>query len=219
MFAAFVVARFNLAVPDVIEAASSGRAKCRGCGEAIAKGELRFGESLPNPFAEGEALYWFHLHCAASMRPEKFLALRRAGTIDIPDRDWLDKAAEVGAAHRRLPRIRRAERASTGRATCRHCRELIEKGSFRIALQLFEEGRMTPIGYIHVGCSEGYFGFRDVVPRIARLCPGLSEADHAEMQKLLDAAPPADRLAKTRPAEEAAPDAAPVGDTADAKAR
>ena len=42
-------------MPHVIEPAPTGRAKCRGCGEKIGAGELRFGESLPNPFAEGES--------------------------------------------------------------------------------------------------------------------------------------------------------------------
>lgn len=194
--------RFNSLVPDVLEPAPSGRAKCRGCGRGIAKGELRFGESLPNPFAEGEALYWFHLVCAAFMRPEKFGALLAASTADVPERDWLRQMSEIGAAHRRLPRLARAERASSGRATCRHCRELIEKGSFRIALQLFDEGRMTPIGYIHVGCAEGYFGYREVVPRIARLSPELTAADLDAIGTLIDSAPPIDRLRKTRPAED-----------------
>ena len=34
--------------------------KCRGCGRPIARGELRFGERLPNAFAEGEMTVWFH---------------------------------------------------------------------------------------------------------------------------------------------------------------
>jgi hypothetical protein len=48
-------------VPHVIEPASSGRAKCRGCDRPIAKGELRFGERQPNAFGEGEMTLWFHL--------------------------------------------------------------------------------------------------------------------------------------------------------------
>ena len=52
-------------MPHVFEPAPTGRAKCRGCGRAIAKGELRFGERLPNPFAEGEMTLWFHPLCAA----------------------------------------------------------------------------------------------------------------------------------------------------------
>ena len=52
-------------MPHVFEEASSGRSKCRGCGVPIAKGELRFGERLPNPFGEGEVTHWFHPMCAA----------------------------------------------------------------------------------------------------------------------------------------------------------
>lgn len=44
-----------------IEPAASGRARWRGCGERIAKGELRLGARLPNPFVEGELTLWFHL--------------------------------------------------------------------------------------------------------------------------------------------------------------
>ena len=54
----------------VFEPASSARSKCRGCGRAIAKGEIRFGERLANPFAEGEMTHWFHPLCAAYKRPE-----------------------------------------------------------------------------------------------------------------------------------------------------
>src|SRR5258708_6204949 len=42
----------NWRMPSVIEAASSGRAKCRVCGQAILKGQLRFGEALPNAYGE-----------------------------------------------------------------------------------------------------------------------------------------------------------------------
>ena len=58
-------------MPHTIEPATSGRAKCRGCGQAIAKEELRFGERLPNPFADdSEMTLWFHIPCAAYKRPE-----------------------------------------------------------------------------------------------------------------------------------------------------
>ena len=59
----------------MIERATSSRATCRGCGAKIARDELRFGERLPNPFADegGEMTHWFHLACAAFTRPEPFL--------------------------------------------------------------------------------------------------------------------------------------------------
>ena len=164
-------------MPDVIAPAPSGRAKCRACTTAIAKGDLRFGEALPNAFAEGEMTVWFHLPCAACMRPEKLLASLDTTELELPDQPWLRKTAEVGLAHRRLPRLTRAERSPTSRATCRSCRETIDKGGFRLALSLFEDGRFTPIGFIHTACAQNYFDFSDIVDRIQRLSPGLSEAD------------------------------------------
>lgn len=54
-----------------IEPAASGRTKCRGCGEPIAKGELGFGERLPHPFADdGDMTLRFHILCAANKRQE-----------------------------------------------------------------------------------------------------------------------------------------------------
>jgi hypothetical protein len=214
---------FNSRVADVLELASSGRAKCRGCGRGIAKGELRFGESLPNAFGEGDALYWFHPVCAACMRPEKFSVAASAFDGAIEDRDGLLRMAEFGAEHRRLPRLGRAERASSGRAHCRQCRELIPKGEFRLALQMFEEGRMSPIGYIHVACAEAYFGTRDILGRVRRLTPELSDEDTREIEAILRDAPPAAeaevRLAKTRPAPESEELASASGDRSNGTGR
>jgi hypothetical protein len=183
-------------VPDSIQAAPTGRAKCRGCGNAIAKGELRFGETGPNSFGEGEATSWFHLACAALMRPEKVLPVLEATTDDVVERAWLEEAARFGVEHRRLPRLVRAERASSGRAHCRSCRELIAKGDWRFALQMFEEGRPNAIGTIHVACAEAYFGTADVLPRARRLSPDLSTADLADLEQALSEQRPG--LAKTQ---------------------
>lgn len=172
-------------MPDSIQAAPSGRAKCRGCGAAIAKGELRFGETGPNAYGEGEATSWFHLRCAALMRPEVFEPVLSTHAGDLPEREWLVETVRRGLLHRRLPRLLRAERASSGRAHCRSCRELIDKGRWRFALQMFEEGRPNAIGTIHVGCAEAYFGTADVRDRVRRLNPELSEADWAELDSEL----------------------------------
>jgi hypothetical protein len=186
-------------VPDSIQAAPTGRAKCRGCGNAIAKGELRFGETGPNAFGEGEATSWFHLPCAALMRPDKLLPVLEADTAPIGEREWLVEVARVGLEHRRLPRLLRAERASSGRAHCRSCRELIDKGAWRFALQMFEEGRPTPIGTIHASCAEAYFGTADVLARAQRLTPSLDEADWADLKLALSEQRPG--LAKTQGSE------------------
>ena len=97
------------AVPHVIEAASSGRAKCRGCDQKIAKDDLRFGERQPNAFGDGEMTLWFHLKCAAYKRPEAFLDCAAANPAAAPDE--LAAAARFGIEHRRVPRIHGAERA------------------------------------------------------------------------------------------------------------
>jgi len=178
-------------VTDVIQIASTGRSKCRGCGAAIAKGELRFGEALPNSYGEGEALFWFHLPCAAGMRSEKLLPALDASSEAVADRDELRRVAEEGVAHPRLQRLVRAERAPSGRAHCRLCRELIEKGEWRLALQMFEDGRFAPIGSIHLSCSEAYLGTADIVDRLVRAPSSLSPEDLAEVREQLKVQRPA----------------------------
>lgn len=163
-------------MPHVIEHATSGRAKCRGCELKIDKGELRFGERQPNAFGEGEMTLWFHLACGAYKRPEPFLeALADAGGI-VPDAPALKAAAEAGIEHRRLPRVNGAELAPTGRARCRSCHELIDKSTWRIALVFFEEYRFQPAGFIHAGCAREYLGTADVIKRVRHFRPELDRA-------------------------------------------
>lgn len=165
----------------VIEPAASGRAKCRGCGEAIAAGELRFGERLPNPFADGEMTLWFHLECGAFKRPEPFLEAVAAQTGPLPDGERLKAEAERGITHRRLPRVTGAERSPTGRAQCRSCREVIPKDAWRIALVFFEDGRFEPAGYVHPRCAGAYFETTDLLPRVRRFGRNLLEEDLASL--------------------------------------
>jgi hypothetical protein len=177
----------------VIEFSSTSRAKCRGCDQKITKGELRFGERLPNAFGEGEATLWFHLICAAYKRPETFLealsAGRQAEAIEaVPDKDSLRAAAKLGIEHRRLPRVAGADRAPTGRARCRHCRELIGKGEWRIALVYFEEYRFQPSGFIHARCAREYLGTTDVLERVRHFSSGIRSEELAELATALNAA-------------------------------
>jgi hypothetical protein len=156
----------------------------------IAAGELRFGESVDNPFAEGETLHWFHLDCAAFKRPEPFLATLEAATEPLPDAERLTREAKLGIAHHRVPRINGAERAASGRAQCRSCRTTIEKGAWRIALVFYEEGRFAPAGYVHTRCSQTYFETIDVLPRLKRFSPALAEADLKAIEEELRAPQP-----------------------------
>jgi hypothetical protein len=173
-------------VGHVIEAAASGRAGCRGCGKRIEKGELRLGERLPNPFAEGEMTLWFHLRCGAYKRPEALLAALDGSTEPIGDRDQLATCAAAGIARRRLPRVDGAERASSGRARCRSCRETIAAGTWRIRLVFFEDGRFEPSGFVHAGCSMAYFETVEILDRVKHFAPGLSEDDLAQLRQALD---------------------------------
>ncbi len=161
----------------VIEPATSGRAKCRGCGEKIVKDELRFGEVTENPFGEGDQTLWFHPVCGAFKRPEPFIEAMAATLIEdgsVADLEaidtpaargqtiaWLRDQSRVGLNHPLLPRIDGAGRAPTGRAHCRSCREPINKDDWRIGLVYYEEGYFNPSGFIHVGCWRAYFETED----------------------------------------------------------
>jgi ribosomal protein L37AE/L43A len=174
-------------VPHVIERASSARAKCRGCGEKIEKGAWRFGESLPNPFDEngGEMTHWFHVPCAAYRRPEPFLDTLKASPEPLDDREMLEREAALGVAHHRLPRVSTAERASSGRATCRACKTAIDKDRWRIALVFYQDGRFVPSGFIHVGCAREYLETPEIMPRVRHFSPALTDADAGEIQSEL----------------------------------
>jgi hypothetical protein len=167
-------------MPHAFEPAASGRSKCRGCGRALEKGEIRFGERMANPFAEGtELTLWFHPMCAAYKRPESMLeALEQ--TKDVPGGEALATAARASLAHRRLSRLDGAERAK-GQAICRHCREPIPRGEWRIRLVFFEEGRFNPGGFIHLGCSRAYFETDDLLDRVLHFSRDLSADDRQEI--------------------------------------
>lgn len=164
-----------------IEPATSGRAKCRGCGEKIEKGALRLGERFPNPWGEGDATVWLHLECAAYKRPEPLIEALATTEQEVEGRDELERIAAFGAAHRRLPRLNGVERAPTGRARCRSCRETIEKDVWRIPLEFHEDGRFQASGFVHVRCAKEYFETSDVLDRLRHFGEGLSEGDVGEL--------------------------------------
>jgi hypothetical protein len=170
-------------MPHVFEAAPSGRAKCRGCGKPIAKGEVRFGERLPNPYGEGEMTLWFHPLCAAYKRPEALVAAIAAGAEVPQGREDLERAARPGLEHRRLPRIDGAERSPGSQAKCRHCREPIPKGEWRIRLVFYEEGRFSPSGFIHLRCHPGYFEGGAILEPLLHFSADLAESDRDELAR------------------------------------
>jgi len=170
-------------MPHLIEAAKTGRAKCRGCGQLIAAKTLRFGERVANPFSDdgGESTNWYHVTCAAFMRPEAFLETVATTTEVIEGRADLEREAHLGVAHRRLRRATETGRAPTGRAVCRACKKPIEKDGWRIALKFYEEGRFSPSGFIHVSCAAEYLETTDMLGRIRNFSPELTDADMAEI--------------------------------------
>ena len=161
----------------VIEPAASGRAKCRGCGERIDKSALRFGLVIDNPFREGEATYWFHLACGACRRSQEFTEALQTSAVELEDRARLAAAAEAGAAHPRLQRLAGVQRDPSGRARCRQCRETIDKGAFRLQLQIWEDTRFSAMGFVHIGCGAAYFGYGDIAQHLRWLTRGLPAED------------------------------------------
>lgn len=155
-------------MPDRIEVAATGRARCRACRRAIAKGEERFAEAAPNPVAEGETQHYYHVGCAAERRPKPFAALVSA--LDPPRAElgsWL-AAAQLAVNHHRLERLGVLERSKSARANCRFCREPIEKDAWRVALQPIEDGRLGAWGFLHLRCVAAYAGVKPSAERLLR---------------------------------------------------
>ena len=179
-------------MPHVFDTAPTARAKCRGCEQKIDKGAARFGERQPNAFGDGEMTLWFHPLCAAYTRPAAVLeALQEAGGTGelaavaepgVDDAATLKVIAEQGVAHRRLPRLRSAERASSGRARCRSCRELIAKDAWRLQLVFVDDYPFQPAGFVHAGCAQDYFDTSAVGDRLRHFGASLTESELAEIQ-------------------------------------
>jgi len=129
--------------------------------------------------------HWLHLWCAAYRRPETFLATVNAeGTVlpdGLSDLEAMKQEAQLGAAHHRVPRVNTAERASTGRAVCRACKQMIAKDSWRISLLYYEDGRFQPSGFVHVACARTYFETAAIMPRLKHFSPALTEEDVREI--------------------------------------
>ncbi|MEQ8691054.1 MAG: hypothetical protein RIC89_09510 [Pseudomonadales bacterium] len=173
----------------VFEVAPSARSKCRGCNRAIEKGALRFGERLPNPFGDGEMTHWHHPLCSAYRRPQSLLATLSdyPADEDEPDSDSLKQAAELAIAHPRLQRMGVIEQASSGRARCRHCEELIAQHSWRVPLIFFNDDAYNASGFIHAGCVNDYCGTNRTWPTIACFAGQLDADVTAELTALLTA--------------------------------
>ena len=103
------------------------------------------------------------------------------------DADQLSQQAQLGVAHRRLPRVSTAGRATSGRATCRACKDVIAKDTWRIALVFYDDGRFVPSGFIHAGCTQSYIETTDILDRVKHFSPDLSAADLEELRAAISA--------------------------------
>ena len=139
---------------------------------------------MAQAFGDGEARHWYHLNCGAERRPEPFLEALAACTETITDRPELEQRAQLGLEHPRWTRIVRVERAPSGRARCRHCKELIEKDALRLGLEVIEDAMANPAGFLHPACCAEYAGtLEGLVERVKRA--GAEEADLSELSRQL----------------------------------
>ena len=142
-----------------VEIAPTGRASCRGCKQAIAKGTPRFGEEFRNPYSEESGLsyrYW-HLACAATKMANELAPALAAYEGELGD----VARAEIEALVREhmKPEMPFAEHAPNARARCRACDETIPKGDLRVAFERVFEGPMGPqkgAAYAHARCLAKY---------------------------------------------------------------
>ncbi len=146
---------------NVIEEAKSGRASCRTCKKAIAKGELRFGEEAPNAFGDQPSMRWHHLTCAAEKLPAELKETLDQYPGTVPNRAELDKLMQDALSKGRAKPggFPYADKAPTGRARCIQCSQPIEKDSIRIAIEReIDTGAMVTkgAGYMHPKCVVAY---------------------------------------------------------------
>jgi len=148
--------------PYVIEGARSARSKCKTCRKKIDKDVLRIGILIEGPYGTG--YMWHHLKCAARRQFERveeayeLEAWKEAKTPpdNYPSLDELRKLREAAEEKKKNRKeIPYVEVAPSGRSKCKHCDELIEKDSLRVALgrdvEFGRQVRTAPIN-VHPRC-------------------------------------------------------------------
>ena len=181
--------------PYVIEGARSSRSKCKTCRRTIQKDSLRIGMLVVGPFGPG--YLWHHLNCAARRqmdRVEEAYELEawknaKAPPEKLPELSELSKlreAAEKKKAERReLPY---AELDPSGRASCKHCGERMDKGAARVALQrritFGRQERVMPI-LVHPRCIAAELLAEDCLTDSSTLEQGLRSNSKDLAEKVL----------------------------------
>jgi poly [ADP-ribose] polymerase len=142
---------------NTIEEAKSGRATCRTCKKAIAKGELRFGIEVPNQFSDTPSTYWHHILCAAQKLPAELKKELDGYSGTIANRAEIDKALgdSLKGGRGKPGGFPYCDKAPTGRAKCMQCDETIAKDSIRVAVEReVDTGSFVTrgAGYLHPKC-------------------------------------------------------------------
>lgn len=175
----------------IVEAAKSGRAACRTCGEGIAKGELRFGEEVANVFSEsgGTTYHWHHLRCGAKKKPAELREALKSFVGPVPNREELERLITEHEAKQKPSAFPYAERAPSPRSHCGECHTLIAKGSLRIAVQREQEGPAlmlpTTPRYLHAACARAALtgDSEEILAQIRRNSRGLKQEDLDELAR------------------------------------
>lgn len=183
----------------IVEAAKSGRARCRTCGEGILKGDVRFGEEVPNAFSEsgGTTFHWHHLRCAAKKKPSQLAEALKTFAGEVPDREEIERLIAENAAKQKPSTFPYAERAPTGRSHCGECHRTIEKGALRVAVQREPDGPALMImpptpRFLHAACARSALDGEPekLAARIQQNSRGLGPGDVEELLAALRSGTP-----------------------------
>lgn len=178
---------------NIIEEAKSGRASCRTCKKAIAKGELRLGVEAANAFGDQPSMQWHHLACAAQKLPAELQEAMTAYPGDIANKAELEQtmADAIAKGHAKPGGTPFADRAPTGRAKCMQCGEAIAKDSLRVAVErelTVGMQQQTGNGYLHPTCVAAYVEAKELDKE--ELVEGLrtnSRIPEADLASVIDA--------------------------------
>ena len=130
----------------VIEAAPSGRGRCRACKRTIVRGALQLVEDAASAFSSRGTRQRLHLECALEASPAQLREALLADAGQVDGRASLLERLELTlrqAPDRELPFAERLEAASL----CGACQEPIGPGALAIAV----EGEGPP--HLHLTCA------------------------------------------------------------------
>lgn len=177
-------------MPNTIEVAKTGRAGCRTCKSPIGKGELRFGEEVPNAFSAGDMTFnWHHLACAAKKKPSALKQALDDTELEVPNKPELEQAIEENKKNEKPTVLPYAEYAPTNRASCITCEEKIEKGVLRVAVQSEDDGSPMPRTgpkYLHPACVGEHTG-EDPESFMMQIIANSKNVKEEDLQTLEDA--------------------------------